>query len=225
MAQRYRDKGRWKAMRIYVIRHGETPANLEGRLCGWTDDPLNENGRRLAVITGRKMKGIVFDACISSPLARAKETAEIVLRESGNHIPVETDERIKEICVGEWENIHFRNPEHPQDAAGIREYFLNPFELGSCPGGESAREVCERTQAFLKELMARDDGKTYLVSTHGFALRAMLNFLYENPGDFWQTHMPYNCAVSIIDAENGIGHLTAMDRVYYDETDIVDRFA
>ncbi len=71
-------------MLIYVVRHGETNANTEGYLQGQSDDSLNENGRRLAVVTGRAMQGIRFDACISSPLSRASETAEIILRESGN---------------------------------------------------------------------------------------------------------------------------------------------
>ena len=84
-------------MLIYIIRHGETNANVEGYLQGWTNDPLNENGRRLAVITGQGMKGIHFECCISSPLLRAKETAEIILRESGNKTHIQFDDRIKEI--------------------------------------------------------------------------------------------------------------------------------
>ncbi|MBR2762342.1 MAG: histidine phosphatase family protein [Solobacterium sp.] len=212
-------------MLIYVIRHGETPANMEGKLSGWTDDPLNENGRRLAVITGRNMKGIVFDECFSSPLSRARETAEIVLRESGNEIPVIIDDRIKEIFVGDWEGVSFRDPDHHAFIEDIKTYFLNPFELNGCPNGENARAVCERTQAFLKELMARDDDRNYLVSTHGFAMRAMLNFLYDHPEDFWQSHMPYNCCVNIIEAHGGKGKVIAFDKVYYSEEDIVDHYS
>lgn len=86
-----------------MIRHGETDLNVKGLLQGWVDEPLNQSGRRLAVLTGRAMKGIHFDDAISSPLKRAKETAEIVLRESGNRIPVTTDDRIKEINCGTLE--------------------------------------------------------------------------------------------------------------------------
>jgi broad specificity phosphatase PhoE len=212
-------------MRIYVIRHGETAANLEGRLAGWTDDPLNENGIRLAEITGRNMKGIVFDGCYSSPLSRARKTAEIVLRESGNDIPVLTDERLKEIYVGDWEGESFRHPENQAFVKDIAMYFMNPFGFAGCPNGENARGVCDRTQAFLKELIARDDGKTYLVSTHGFALRAMLNCLYEHPEDFWQSHMPYNCCVNIIEANGGKARVVEIDKVYYGREDVIDLFA
>ena len=212
-------------MLIYVIRHGETEANLRGVMSGWTDDALNENGIRLAEITGRNMKGIVFDECYSSPLSRARTTAELVLRESGNKIPVILDDRLKEIFVGDWEGVSFRHPEKPEYVQNITTYFLNPFQFERCPNGESAPEVCARTQSFLKELMARDDDKTYLVSTHGFAMRAMLNMLYENPEDFWQSHMPYNCCVNIIEAHGGKGKVIEFDKVYYDQADVIDRYA
>ena len=86
------------------------------------------------------------------------------------------------------------------------------------------QQVADRTQDFLKELLARDDDRTYLVTTHGFALRAMLNFLYEDPTDFWHGHVPYNCAVNIIEGKNGEGRLIADDRIYYDPWEAVDRY-
>ena len=48
-------------MRIYIVRHGETDANKKGYAQGWTDDPLNENGRLIAELTGQGMKGTRFD--------------------------------------------------------------------------------------------------------------------------------------------------------------------
>ena len=61
-------------MKLYIIRHGETPWNAEGRLQGQTDIPLNENGIRLAKITGEALKDVPFDFAISSPLKRARQT-------------------------------------------------------------------------------------------------------------------------------------------------------
>ena len=90
-------------MLIYIVRHGETDANKEGVIQGWSENPLNGNGRELAEITGRGMKGIRFDACISSPLIRAKETAEIILRESGNAVDIVFDDRLKELNFGVFE--------------------------------------------------------------------------------------------------------------------------
>ena len=183
-------------MRIYIVRHGETDANENGWLQGWSNGTLNESGRMLAEITGRGMKDIRFDCCISSPLLRAKETAEIILKESGNSISVSFDERIIEINFGSFERMSIRDEK-------VMRFLKKPVIDYKFPDGESIANVIERTQEFLKELMAKDDGRTYLVSTHGCALRSMLNFLYEDPDDYWHGHVPYNCCVNIIDVKDG----------------------
>ena len=207
-------------MLIYIIRHGETDLNVKGVLQGWVDEPLNESGMRLARITGEKMVGIRFDGCFSSPLKRAAETARIVLEASGNDLPIQYDDRLREISFGVAEGRH-RSTLGEQG----RRFFEEPFRYEPFPGGESIRQVCARTQGFLKELLLRDDGKTYLLSTHGCALRAMLNYLYEDPSDFWHVHVPYNCAVSIVEGRNGQGRLIGDDVIYYDRSQIVDRYA
>ena len=204
-------------MRIYIVRHGETEANKNGYLQGWTDVPLNENGRFIAELTGRGIKGIRFDHCFSSPLIRAKETAEILLRESGNSVSVSFDDRIKEMNFGCFEGMSVRDEQ-------VAQFLKDPVVDFKIPGGESIQEVMKRTQEFLKELIARDDDKTYLVSTHGCALRAMLNFLYEAPEDYWHKHIPYNCCVNIIDAKNGAATLIADDIIYYDPELAIDRY-
>ena len=206
-------------MLIYIIRHGETNLNVHGVLQGRVDEPLNQNGRDLAVATGRAMRGIHFDACISSPLIRAKETVGIILRESGNELAVTVDERIREINFGRLEGKTFAE----MGETGLL-FYTDPLRIPGFPGGESVRDVCERTQAFLRELIARDDGKTYLLGTHGCAARAMLNFLYEDPSDFWQGHAPYNCSVNIVEAEGGVPRITAVDKVFYDPGLIVDHY-
>lgn len=207
-------------MLIYIIRHGETDLNVKGVLQGWVDEPLNESGMRLARITGEKMGGIRFDGCFSSPLKRAAETARIVLEASGNDLPIQYDDRLREISFGEAEGRR-RSTLGEQG----RRFFEEPFRYEPFPGGESIEQVCARTQGFLKELLLRDDGKTYLLSTHGCALRAMLNYLYEDPSDFWHMHVPYNCAVSIVEGRNGQGRLVGDDVIYYDRSQIVDRYA
>ena len=204
-------------MRIYIVRHGETNANKEGYLQGWSNGPLNENGRLLSEITGRGMKGIRFDHCISSPLSRAKKTAEIILGKSDNSVSVSTDDRLKEINFGSAERMNIRDE-------NVVRFLKNPVFDFRFPDGESIADVMERTQDFLKELIAKDDGKTYLVSTHGCALRSMLNFLYEDPEDYWHGHVPYNCCVNIIDVKDGAAELIADDKIYYDRELAVDRY-
>ena len=205
-------------MHLFIVRHGETNANKEGYLQGWSNDPLNENGRILAEITGRNMKGIKFDSCISSPLIRARETAEIILHESENDAPIDFEDRIKEINFGAFERTNIREKK-------VTRFFHQPNINYKYPEGESILEVMERTQGFLKELINRDDGKVYLITTHGCALRAMLNYLYDNPSDFWHGHVPYNCCVNIIKVENGKARLISDDKLFYDPKYCVDLYA
>ena len=106
----------------------------------------------------------------------------------------------------------------------VAQFLKDPVVDFKIPGGESIQEVMKRTQEFIKELIAKDDDKTYLVSTHGCALRAMLNFLYEAPEDYWHKHIPYNCCVNIIEAKNGTATLIADDIIYYDPELAIDRY-
>ena len=84
-------------MVIYVMRHGQTDWNVAKRLQGRSDTVLNENGRELARKTGEALLAVPFAAVFSSPLKRAKETAELAL--GGRKIPIFED-RSEERRVG-----------------------------------------------------------------------------------------------------------------------------
>jgi len=210
-------------MRIYVIRHGETDMNVKQVKQGWMDAPLNQAGVDLARLTGQALKGIHFDACYTSPLSRARETVEIVLRESGNgSVPVWTDDRLKEINFGEEEGKPVNSSALPPETAQL--FFTDAFRFPGFPGGESIRDVCGRTGDFLRELIRRDTEETILIGTHGCALRAMLNPLYDQPEHFWQGHVPANCAVTILEARQGKARILEKDKIYYDPSLAVDRY-
>ncbi len=213
-------------MKIYVMRHGETDYNKEGRLQGWVDNPLNDYGVLLAEETGKGMKeaGIKFDAAFSSSLKRAKKTAEIVLEKTGcGDVDVQIDDRIIEINMGDWEGKKFKPGEAEIDTVEVRKFFDNPLKGGSFPGGEGVRDAMVRTQEFLREL-AEKDYKSVLVSSHGCAVRAMLNFMYEEPNRFWQGRVPLNCAVNIIEVNDGKFEFVEKDAIFYPKDLIIDRY-
>lgn len=212
-------------MEIYIIRHGETNANKEGRLQGWINEPLNDLGIKLAIETGKALQGIKFDAAFSSPLIRAKRTAELVLTNSGNtDTKIVFDNRLKEIHMGIWEGKYVKGDKAEIPIEKVKQFLENPFQSGTLPEGENALEVCARTQAFMHELINKDDFNRVLISTHGFAMRALLNPLYANSEDFWQGHIPYNCAVNIIEANNGNCSFLGPERIYYDKEETQDRY-
>ncbi|MBQ6455130.1 MAG: histidine phosphatase family protein [Eggerthellaceae bacterium] len=212
-------------MKIYIIRHGETSANVAGVFQGRLDTELLESGLALASSVGQALSDVRFDAAFASPLTRSQITARALLDASGNEdVPIEIDERLFEISVGQCEGKHFRPGECEVDEKYLHGYFDDPLHFDGFPEGESTREVCARTQDFLREL-AQKDYESVLVSTHGFALRAMLNMVYDDPSDFWHGGVPLNCSVSIVDAHDGCFDLVGDDVVFYDQSQVSDWFS
>lgn len=210
-------------MKIYIIRHGETDANKLGMLQGTINWPLNEYGIKLAEITGNNMKGIKFDLCYSSPLDRAKQTAQIILKNSENNIEIKYDERLMEMNMGIYEGKKFKPKELEVPVLKILLFKWNAFLSGRFKEGENAREVCKRTQDFLIEI-SKQKCENILVSTHGCAMRAMLNILYKNKFNFWQGRVPYNCAVNVVEVKNGKMKLIEKDKLFYGSEYIIDRY-
>ena len=88
-------------MRLYIVRHGETDWNVQRRLQGESDVPLNHEGKAMAVKTGEALREIPFDLEVTSPYIRAEETADLILGE--RKLPRLTDPRIREITWGDWD--------------------------------------------------------------------------------------------------------------------------
>lgn len=90
-------------LKVYLLRHGLTDWNKLRRVQGSSDIPLNEEGRRVARLTAEGMRDMPIDLVYSSPLKRARETAEIIC--AGRDVPIVFDERIREIGFGEFEGV------------------------------------------------------------------------------------------------------------------------
>ena len=86
-----------------MIRHGQTPWNVERRLQGRSDTDLNEIGREMAIETGKAFQKVHFDVVFTSPLKRARETAELFLGD--RKVPVIEEPRIQEISFGDYEGL------------------------------------------------------------------------------------------------------------------------
>ena len=203
-------------MILYIMRHGETDYNLRALIQGQSNSSLTENGVRLAVITAQALRDVKFDRVISSPLQRARETAEIMLRENRvSHAEIETDDRLKEFSFGKWEGISCK----PNgETAALNDFYFHPLQFKGAPGGESTLQVAERTADFLREVIAdpQNDGKTILITCHGGSMRALLQMAYGENEDFWHGGIPDNCAVNILSAEDGKLTFLAEDKIYYD---------
>ncbi len=175
-------------MEIYIIRHGQTDANLRHELQGRRDIPLNEKGRVQARLVRAffDARSITFDKVYSSPLDRAVETARIVSAESA---PVVTDDRLLEMDYGPYEGADLRNP-----AAEIIKFFSD-FNVNPAPEGmEQLSSVVARAGSFI-EGVVRAPGERILVSTHAIAMKGILEYLTpKSCGSYWSKFIG-NCAV------------------------------
>ncbi|MCR4890649.1 MAG: histidine phosphatase family protein [Lachnospiraceae bacterium] len=214
-------------MILYVIRHGETDLNREKRLQGCLNIPLNEKGIELAKVTGEALKAVPFDMVYTSPLIRARLTAELTVGPSekcfGRKIPFIEDPRLAEIDFGDFEGLgcgeeNFALPGYTFKT--FSRFYADPFHIDPFPNGEGVKEVIARTDDALQQIVntpAYQD-KIILVSTHGCAGRAMLNRYYEDKTDFWQGKVPYNCEVNILRTVNGRMQFVSKNQVYYDKS-------
>lgn len=155
-------------MELYLIRHGETKWNEEGRLQGQMDIPLNENGRKLARLTGEGLKDLPFDHIYVSPLCRAKETGGLVF--AGRGIPQTEDDRLKEIDFGPWEgHVVSTLPE------SYNNFFHAPDKYAAPEGAESLPHLISREMDFIRDVLvpASDRYVRVAVVAHGACGQAL----------------------------------------------------
>ena len=173
-----------KDLSLYVIRHGQTDYNREGRLQGARDIPLNElgrsqaagNGRRLAALPGFHPKA---HAWVSSPLSRTRETMELVRENAGlDPKAYATNDLLIELSFGDWEGRTF--PEIETDYPGIAED-RDSRKWEFCPpgdGAESYEMLAKRIDRFLESVSG-----PMVVVAHGGVIRALFNRIGGIEGD------------------------------------------
>lgn len=191
-------------MKMYIIRHGQTPWNARKCLQGRSDVDLNENGIHLAELTGKALRDVPFAMAFTSPLIRAKHTAQCVL--AGREVPIIEDDRLIEISFGIYEGCCYTEENRQVPQQWIENFFHAPQDYVAAPGGESLDDVEKRTRDFMEDICSRKElqDKTILISTHGCALRGLLNSIRESSReDYWHGGVSKNCAVSIVTCNRG----------------------
>jgi phosphoserine phosphatase len=150
-------------MNIYLLRHGETSWNREQRLQGITDVPLNSFGVRQSQRLTRWFRKTNVAAVITSPLRRARLTADILCR--ATHPPVLIDSRLREIDHGPWTGSKISRIQRrlPVEFATWR---FSPDRL-RLPAGETLEAVYRRSSAALSELIAANISGDVLIVSHG----------------------------------------------------------
>lgn len=158
--------------RLYLVRHGRTAWNDEGRFQGQTDIPLSPEGRAEAQLLARRLQNLPFREVFSSDLSRARETGEIIASALG--VPLHLRRDWREMDYGLWAGLSFEEIKgrFPRET----EAYLRDWVSVAPPGGESFRELMERVKGALEEVLA-SPGEHLLVVAHGGSIRAAVCLL------------------------------------------------
>jgi len=160
-------------MRIVLARHGETPWNAEGRYQGQEDIALSPVGEAQAVSLGLRLESLPVDRAVSSPLSRARRTAELALGADRAQM-LQLDAGLQEINHGSWEGL-LASEIHARDPERLRAWREQPDSVLMPDGGESLQDVFDRAWAAL-ERASEGLGleETLLVVAHDAVNRVIL---------------------------------------------------
>lgn len=180
---------------IYIVRHGQTEWNLLGKTQGHGNSDLTPKGIEQAELLADSMTKYPIDYIYSSDLGRAYQTAEII----GNKLNIEFEktEALREMNFGTWEGRIIKDiiEEDPE----LYKMWRNEPHLAKIPQGETLSQIKERTDAFIKEINEKYDGKHIVLVTHSLCARIMLlSFLDSDVKNIYRINQA-NTALNIIE--------------------------
>jgi broad specificity phosphatase PhoE len=157
--------GRW-----YLVRHGQTAWNAEGRVQGHTDTPLGEKGLAQAQRVAARLRGQSFAAAYASDLRRAADTARVIL--DGRTLPLQMMPELREAHHGQWDGMTYAEVQSRYPDGWAR--LTRMAEDVAAPGGETAAQVAQRVKAACDRIAAANGaGQDVLIVAHSGSLRAM----------------------------------------------------
>jgi len=155
--------------KIYLVRHGQTDWNLAMRFQGKENIPLNETGRNQARLLSQRLSKEELTAVYSSPLLRARETAEII---AGRHgLTPHLVEGMREICFGCWEGKRYSEMSKKEQNE-VDRWLLDP-ENSNISGGETFKHFKERIFQSYKELLIVNQ-RDFVLVTHAGAIKVLV---------------------------------------------------
>lgn len=157
--------------KLYLVRHGQTDWNIQKKLIGQTDVPLNAVGEAQSADLAKELQSIHFDFIFSSDLIRTMKTAEIATAE--RNLAIATSKLLRERSYGKHEG-------QPSEIGYEIEAVITAWEKAGkkderpYPEVESNEEIVTRLITFLREVSIEYPGKSILIVTHAGMLRWIL---------------------------------------------------
>ena len=191
--------------RIILVRHGKSTYNQERRIQGRLDKSiLTEAGRSTALQVGDTLSSIAFDAAYTSPLQRAKETAEIILSRLTNPPQLQPTDKLMEIDLPLWEGM-LRQDAIDKFPEAYQQWQKQPDKFSmKLPSADGEIEhfpvlaIFASARQFWKEILSRHRDETILVVGHNGINRALIATASEISPDYYQSIQQSNCGISVI---------------------------
>lgn len=195
--------------RVILVRHGESSYNVEKRAQGHCDlSTLTEKGEKMATQVATALKDLRFDAVYSSPLQRAKCTAEIILAGLDNPPPLQTTDDLKEINIQLWEGLLFTEiaEKYPEMYA---HWHSEPHKVRmSLPDGTEfvpVLDLYQQAERFWRSIIPQHQNQTILLVAHSGINRALINTAIGlQPADYQRFHIS-NCGISVLNFSGELG--------------------
>lgn len=157
-------------LELYLIRHGQTDLSRENRFCGSSDPPLNAVGLRMADAFGAAYADRRWDAIYSSPLTRARETADALAPRVG--VAPTLAGGLREIAYGEWESLRHADAQVRWPEAYA--WWAADTASRSTPGGETAFDVAARAAPVIEQIRAAHPTGRVLIVSHKATIRILI---------------------------------------------------
>lgn len=198
--------------RVLLVRHGETDWNREGRMQGWAPTTLNDRGYEQARRAGAALAAeYTVDRIVASDLCRTRETTAAI-RQGGVDAPVSFDRGWRERGLGVYQGFTRAELTERFPAFALRNGAIALEEQPA--GGESFGEMYDRVERAWEQLLARADGETVLVVTHGGPITMTL--AVHNDDDLLTAVQNYgvsNCGLTELDPD---GEVHRQDDLLFD---------
>ncbi len=209
-------------MKIYLVRHGQTDANISGIYQGNMDVPLNDTGVKQAYLLGERLKNQPIDVIYSSHLKRARSTAQAIVEHHDLNPIIKKD--FQEISLGEWQGKSRETvQEEYKDFLEARKANNDVYNTPA-PGGESFKELEVRSMRQLHEVIANEDKEHVMIVSHGGVIKSIIANILELSFEKHRTIDVYNTSITTLKYDkakqrfkiinmNDVTHLDTMQKI------------
>ncbi|GAC1363733.1 MAG: histidine phosphatase family protein [Herpetosiphon sp.] len=194
-------------VRLILVRHGESEMNRSTRYQGQIDSKLSDLGIRQAEALGQRLATEHIDVIYTSPLQRAKRTAEAIAK-FHPQVPFREDSALFEIHHGDWQGL-LATEVRERYAEGLEEWRMYPTRA-QMPNGESFSNILKRTLNFRERVAQEHPDGTILVSTHDVVVKILIADALGMPMDRMNRIWVTNASISVLEYSETLPFLISL---------------